>query len=227
MADGGAFPVNPVPPVVVALCAAIMGIEALFQFGAAGLAGGPQAVGWRVAAIGDFGFSPAVWDRVAVTGDFSFAMLRRFLSYAFVHGSFTHAIFATVLLLALGKFVGEGMGQGAVLAVFAAATVGGAVVFGLTAPGNVPLIGAYPGVYGLIGAYTYVLWRRTVQTGGPRIAAFRMIGFLLAAQLVFAAIFGGQPTWIADVAGFAAGGVAAVLVAPGGWRAFVARIRAR
>jgi hypothetical protein len=66
-----------------------------------------------------------------------------------------------------------------------------------------------------------------VQTGGPRIAAFRMIGFLLAAQLVFAAIFGGQPTWIADVAGFAAGGVAAVLVAPGGWRAFVARIRAR
>ncbi len=227
MTEEQAFPVNPVPAVVIALCAAVMGIELVFQLGEAGLAGGPQAVGWRMAAIADFGFSPAVWQRVTEAGDFSFAMLRRFLTYAFVHGSFTHAIFAAVLLLALGKFVGEGMGQGAVLAVFLAATIGGAVVFALTVAGNLPLFGAYPGVYGLIGAYTYLLWMRIGRAGGPRIMAFRMIGFLMAAQLVFGVLFGAQPTWIADVAGFVIGGAAAIMVAPGGWSAFVARVRQR
>ncbi len=60
-----------------------------------------------------------------VVRDFSFGMLRRFVTYAFVHGSFTHAIFAGVLLLALGKFVGEVLGEVAVLVVFLVATVGG------------------------------------------------------------------------------------------------------
>jgi membrane associated rhomboid family serine protease len=227
MAEEQAWPVNRIPAVVVALCALIMGIELMFQLGEAGLAGGPQAVGWRMAAIADFGFSPAVWERVTQAGDFSFAMLRRCVTYAFVHGSFTHAIFAGVLLLALGKFVGEGMGQGAVMAVFLAATVGGAVVFGLSVAGNLPLFGAYPGVYGLIGAYTYLLWLRIGRAGGPRVMAFRMIGVLMAVQLVFGVIFGAQPTWIADLAGFAVGGAVAILVAPGGWSAFVARVRQR
>jgi membrane associated rhomboid family serine protease len=227
MAQDEAYPVNPLPAVVIALFGVIMAVEAAFQLGNAGLVGGPQAVGWRIAAIGDFGFSPAVWERVAVAGDFSLAMLRRFVTYAFVHGSFTHAIFAGVLLLALGKFVGEGMGQGAVLAVFGAATVGGAVGFGIFAAGNLPLYGAYPGVYGLIGAYTYLLWLKIGQAGGQRVAAFRLIGFLMAVQLVFAVIFGAQPTWIADVAGFVVGGLTAILVAPGGWAAFLARVRQR
>ena len=227
MAEEQAFPVNPVPGVVVALFAIVMGVELVFQLGEAGLAGGPQAVGWRSGAIADFGFSPAVWERVTQAGDLSFAMLRHFVTYAFVHVNFTHAIFAGVLLLALGKFVGEGMGQGAVLAVFLAATVGGAVAFGIGAAGNVPLFGAYPGTYGLIGAYTYVLWLRIGRAGGQRIAAFRMIGFLMAVQLVFAVIFGGQPTWIADVAGFVVGGAVAIVVAPGGWSGFVARVRQR
>jgi membrane associated rhomboid family serine protease len=227
MAEEQVFPVNPVPGVVIALFAVIMGVEGLFQLGQAGIVGGPQAVGWRIAAIEDYGFSPAVWDQVIVVRDWSFGMLRRFVTYAFVHGSFTHAIFAGVLLLALGKFVGEVLGEAAVLAVFLAAAVGGAVVFGLVVAGNMPLFGAYPGVYGLIGAYTYILWLKLGQTGGNRIAAFRMIGFLMAIQLAFGLIFGSQPTWIADVAGFVFGGLAAVLVAPGGWGAFVARLRVR
>lgn len=227
MADSQVFPVNPIPPVVIALFAVMVVVEAGFQLGTAGLVGGPQAVGWRIGAISDFGFSPAVWDRVVVTGDLSFAMLRRFVTYAFAHGSFTHMLFAGVLLLALGKFVGEGMGQGAVLAVFLVATVGGAAVFGILVSGNMPLFGAYPGIYGLIGAYTYILWLKLGLAGGSRIVAFRMIGFLMAIQLAFGLIFGSQPTWIADVAGFVFGGAAAVLVAPGGWAAFVARLRER
>lgn len=227
MSDSQAFPVNPLPAAVIALFVVIMGVEGLFQLGNAGLVGGPQAVGWRLAAIEDFAFSPAVWEQVTVMGNLSPGMLQRFVTYSFVHGSFTHAIFAGVLLLALGKFVGEVLGSAAMLTVFFAAAIGGAVAFGILMAGNMPLFGAYPGVYGLIGAYTYILWRKLAQSGANRIAAFRMIGFLLAIQLVFALIFGSQPTWIADIAGFVFGGAASVLVAPGGWRAFVARLRER
>ena len=43
--------VNPLPPVVVALFLILVGIEVVFQLGARGLAGGPDAVGWRLAAV--------------------------------------------------------------------------------------------------------------------------------------------------------------------------------
>ena len=45
----------------------------------------------------------------------------------------------------------------------------------------------------------------------------------MALQLVFALLFGGSPTWVADVAGFAAGFVVSVPASPGG----LARLRAR
>lgn len=44
-------PVNPLPPVVVALFLVLMGVELVFQLGAHGLAGGPGGIGWRTSAI--------------------------------------------------------------------------------------------------------------------------------------------------------------------------------
>ena len=40
-------PVNPLPPVVVALFLVIAGVEVAFSLGARGIVGGPEAVGWR------------------------------------------------------------------------------------------------------------------------------------------------------------------------------------
>ncbi|TNC73013.1 rhomboid family intramembrane serine protease [Rubellimicrobium roseum] len=222
----GQSPVNPVPPAVVALVLVLGLTEAALSLGGAGLAGGPGAVGWRVALIERFAVSPAVVD-YALMGRWDGPLLLRFVAYPFVHGSVMHALFAGALLLALGKFVAEGMGQAAALAVFVAGTVGGALGFGLLLDGAQPLFGAYPGIYGLIGAFTYLTWLRLGQVGENRLMAFRMIGMLLAIQLVFAALFGGSPQWVGDVAGFVAGGLAAVAVAPGGLRALRARLRAR
>jgi hypothetical protein len=64
-------------------------------------------------------------------------------------------------------------------------------------------------------------------TGENRLGAFRLIGVLLALQLVFGALFGSNPQWVGDVAGFLAGGATAVLAAPGGLAALRARMRAR
>lgn len=219
-------PFNTIPPVVIALFAVLMGIEIVLTMAQQGFIGGPAGLGWRVAAIGDYGFSPAVWDEV-VRGNWSVDILRRFVTYPFVHGSFTHALFAAVLFLALGKFVGEILNPLAVLGIFLFSTIAGAVVYGIIVSRNIALFGAYPPVYGLIGAYTYILWLRLGQLGQNQLLAFRMIGFLLALQLLFGLLFGGQPTWIADVAGFAAGLGLSVLVAPGGWSSFLARMRNR
>jgi rhomboid protease GluP len=219
-------PFNAIPPVVIGLFAVLMVIEITLTLAQQGFVGGPGGVGWRVAAIGDYGFSPAVWDEF-VRGNRSFDILKRFITYAFVHGSFTHALFAAVLFLALGKFVGEILNPLAVLAIFGFATIIGAVVYGMIVSRNIALFGAYPPVYGLIGAYTYILWLRLGRLGQNQLQAFRMIGFLLALQLLFGLLFGSQPTWIADVAGFVAGFALSVLVALGGWSSFLARMRNR
>lgn len=223
----GESPVNPVPPVILALFLTIAGIEAVLSLGGMGLAGGPAAVGWRLGLFDRFAFSPMVLEQVLQGRWGDTGLLVRFVSYAFLHGSAVPALFAGALLLALGKFVGEEMGQGATLAVFVVATIGGAVVFGALAVETQPLFGSYPGIYGLIGAFTYLLWLRLGRTGENRLKAFRLIGGLLAVQLLFGALFGANPQWIADIGGFIAGLGAATVFAPGGWAALRERLRAR
>ncbi|WP_101067671.1 rhomboid family intramembrane serine protease [Roseovarius salinarum] len=220
-------PVNPLPPVIAALFLVIMGIETAFMLGSRGIVGGPEAVGWRQGAIQAFGFNADVMDWMLVNGVYPAEHVIRFVSYAFVHGTFTHAIFAGVLLLALGKFVGEVFSQLATLSVFVVSTVVGAVVYGFVAAGQPWLIGAFPGVYGLIGGFTYILWQRLGQMGAQQSRAFTLIAVLLGIQLVFGLIFGGSRDWVADVAGFAAGFALSFFVSPGGWQRMRAMIRHR
>ena len=163
----GPSPINPLPPVVIVLFAAIMAVEAMFTLGAQGLAGGPQAIGWRLGAIQTYAFSADIFQWMLANGRWPAEHLLRFVSFPFVHANFTHALFAGIMVLALGKFVGEAFRGWAVLVVFFGASIGGAVIYGMIVSSGVPLIGAFPGVYGLIGAFTYVLWLRLGQEGGP------------------------------------------------------------
>ncbi len=221
------YPVNPIPPVIIGLCVVILAVEAALSLADAGLLGGAQGIGWRVSAIQDFGFSPAVWDQMVIRGDYSFDILKRFVSYAFVHGSFTQTLFGLAILLALGKFVGEVFHPLAVLATFVLSGIVGAAVYGATVSQNIALFGVYPADYGLIGAFTYLQWLRLGQMGENQLRAFQMIAFLMAIQLLFALLFGGSPAWIADITGFVTGLLLATVVAPGGWTAFMQRMRNR
>lgn len=220
-------PVNPMPPMVIALFLGIMIIELSFSLGTRGLVGGPAAVGWRNAAIETYGFNADIMGWMLKNGVFPGEHMIRFLSFIFVHGTFTHALFAGVLLLALGKFVGDVFGQLATLVLFLSSAVAGAVCFGLVAPAQPWLIGAFPGVYGLIGGFTYLMWLKLGQMGARQARAFTLIGFLMAIQLVFALLFGGNSTWMADVGGFAFGFVISFFLAPGGWQKIRAKIRHR
>ena len=79
-------PVNPLPPVVLALFFAIAGVEVLFAVGEAGFVGGPEAIGWRLNAIRDYGFSGSVFDWMIEQGRWPLEHVMRFVTYPFVHG---------------------------------------------------------------------------------------------------------------------------------------------
>lgn len=79
----------------------------------------------------------------------------------------------------------------------------------------------------MIGGFTFLLWVKLAQTGGPQSRAFTLIGFLMGIQLVFGLLFGGGQDWVADLAGFVAGFGLSFLVSPGGWARVVDRLRQR
>ncbi|MDA9265245.1 rhomboid family intramembrane serine protease [bacterium] len=219
--DHNAPPFNPMPPVVWVLFLILMGIEVVFTLGEQGIVGGARAVGWRLGAISDYGFSGVAFDWMVKNGQMPFEYVIRCFSYMFLHGSFTAAIFSGVILLAMGKLVGEVMGQLAVIILFVFSGVFGVVIFGLLTD-QAWLIGAYPSVYGLIGAYTFLLWQRVAGQGMQQLTAFRLIGFLMGIQLIFGIFFVTGQDWVAELAGFICGFSLSVIVMPGG----IARLRA-
>jgi membrane associated rhomboid family serine protease len=220
-------PLNPLPPVVWLILLPIVAMEVVLSAGSLGLAGGQTGIGWRSEALQRFALSPVMLDQMWQAGQFSSDYLMRFVSYAFVHGNLTHAVFAAVFILALGKFVGEVFRGWAVAVVFLGAVLSGGLAYSLVPGLQAALYGAYPGAYGLIGAFTYILWAKLGAHHAHRGRAFSLIGFLLGIQLLFGALFGGAPDWIADLAGFGAGFCLSFLVAPGGPAHFLRLIRQR
>lgn len=219
-------PVNPLPPVVWLLFLAIALPEAAFQAGSAGIAGGPGAVGWRLQAIQDYGFNGTAFDWMQSSGQWPAEHVARFVTYAFVHPAATATLFSAVMLLALGKLVGEVMGQLAVLSIFFCASVAGAAVIGLVSAQEW-LLGAFPGVYGLIGGYTFIMWLSLGARGEEQLRAFSLIALLMGIQLLFGIFFDTGLDWIADLTGFACGFGLSLVLIPGGWQRLLERVRNR
>lgn len=209
-------PLNPLPAVVWLLLIPVVAMELVLSAGSMGIAGGPAGIGWRQDALQQFALAPAMLSRMAETGIWPFEMWRRFLTYPFVHGSLTHALFVAVFILAIGKMVAEVFRPWAVLAIFFASAIVGGVVYSLTPGAEIALFGGYPPVYGLIGAFTWLIWARLGERNENRMRAFAFIGFLLGVQLLFGLIFGAGLDWVADVAGFVTGFLLCFVVAPGG-----------
>ncbi len=220
-------PVNPLPPAVVLVFLAIAGVEAGLSLGEAGLIGGPGAVGWRLGLIRDHGFSGQIFDWMLANGRWPLQELARLVTYPFIHLGFTHALFGMVLLLALGKMVSEAMGQVAFLVIFFLSGVGGAALYALLLNDPVWLAGAYPNTYGLIGGYSFVMWRHLQGTGGQQARAFTLIALLMALQLIWGIFFEVGTLWVSELAGFFVGFGLCFLLAPGEWARIRAQLRRR
>ncbi len=228
MRDGyDAPPLNPIPGVVWLILLPIVAMEVVVSAGTLGIAGGATGVGWRQEALQRFALSPEMLDQMIGTGRWTWDYLMRFISYGFVHGSFTHALLAAVFILAMGKFVAEIFSPWSVLAVFFIPLALGGVAYSLIPGVKMALFGAYPGAYGLIGAFTFIIWARLGAENANRARAFTLIAFLLGIQLIFGVLFGGSPDWVADLVGFASGFGLSFLVGPGGPAHLLRAIRQR
>jgi membrane associated rhomboid family serine protease len=226
--DHNAAPLNPLPWIVWVLALPLIAMELVLTLAERGLVGGPQGIGWRLQAVETFGLFPELLKYQWETGGHPWEDLARLVTYVTVHGSFTHALFAVVMLLALGKMVAEVFRWWGVLVVFLGSAAVGGAAYGLLVPGlKTQLIGAYPAVYGLIGAFTFLIWTRLALVGANRYRAFALIGMLLAVQLVFGLLFGGNWDWVAEVTGFATGFLLSFVVSPGGFRRVVEMVRQR
>ena len=203
------------------------GIEGTLSLAEGGLVGGPAAIGWRLALVRDWGFSGQIFDAMWAQGYFPAEHLLRFITYPFIHLSFTHALIAIVLMLALGKMAAEVMGQLAMLALFFVSGIGGALAYALLLNDPVWLVGAYPSVYGLIGGYSFVLWRKQADTGGPQWQAFSLIALLMGLQLIWSLFASVGNGWVAELAGCFCGFVLSFVCAPGAWARILSRLRQR
>jgi rhomboid protease GluP len=227
MEDHNVSPFNVLPPVVVALAVVIAGLEAMFQLATAGVLGGQGGVGWRLAAMQDYAVLNEVADWMLANGRFPPDQLLRFLTYPLIHGGFVHAAFVVVFILAIGKMVAEVFSPLAFVAIFWVSAVFGALAYVLLLDSPFPLVGGYPGVYGLIGAFTFLMWIDAGQRGENQMRAFGLIGALLAIQIVFGVIQGDFGNVVADLSGFVAGFLMSFIVSPGGWQRALNRLRQR
>ncbi|MCK4862397.1 MAG: rhomboid family intramembrane serine protease [Rhodobacteraceae bacterium] len=209
-------PFNELPPVIVALAVIVGGIEIMMQLSSRGFIGGEAGISWRVDAIRAYGFYDPIFEYMRETRTFNWETMGRMITYPFIHFAFTHAAFAVVMILAIGKAVAEVFHTVSVIILLVACSVVGATAYGFVDNSQYPLIGTYPAVYGLLGAFTWLLWLKAGATGESRLKAFRLIGFLLALQLFYRLSFGGGNDWAADLAGFATGFLLSFVLAPDG-----------
>lgn len=220
-------PINAIPGVVVLLALPMVLVELTLSAASQGFVGGADGVGWRLEAIRDWGFFGPLLELMIEANRWPPEHVARLVTYPFVHVGFTHMLMVLVFLLALGKMVGEVFSSWAVVVVFFVSAIVGALAFTFLTDDPSPLIGGYPAVYGLIGAFTFILWVRLGEQGAPQIRAFYLIGFLLFIQLAFGLLFGTGQDWVAEVAGFLSGFALSFLVSPGGWSRALERLRAR
>ncbi|WP_411956802.1 rhomboid family intramembrane serine protease [Paracoccus homiensis] len=225
-------PLNPLPMAVWILALPVIASEAVFGLGRLGLIGGAEGVGLRLAGLQQSAYAPEMVMRMWSLGQVDFGQLYRIVSYSFVHYSLTQALFVLAFTLALGNMVARAFRPWAVIALFLGSAIGGALVYTVAMsflPGRpAPLIGGYPAVYGLVGAFTFLLWARLAAANANRMRAFTLIGMLLLFQLVFGIVFGNAGYgWIAEIAGFAVGFGLSFLLVDGGVARVLRQIRQR
>ena len=219
-------PVNPLPLVVLILFAVIAAVELVVAVGASGLLSDPAAIGWRLKAAELFGFSGQAFDWMIRNRALEPEYLWRSVTYLFIQPTLTSALVMGAIFLAMGKLVGEVLGQVALVTIFLGSGILGAWIFALLTD-QAGLIGVSPAVFGLLGSYTFLLWIRLAGTGMRQFSAFQLIAILMGIQLFFGIFFYVGYTWVAELAGFIVGFALSPLLAPGALRHLINRLRQR
>ena len=218
--------INPIPAAILAIFSGIILFEAFILFGVGDPLGKSGAAATRMLLIQKYGVSPDVGNWMLETDNLANNYVLRFIVYPFVNLSSLSVIFAGVLLLALGKMVGEVFSALSVILIWFLSTTLAAFFYSISATNGQILVGSYPGIYGFVGAYTFVSWiTLRLAKNKNESQAFALIVALMSIQLLFSFLFGTGQLWIADFAGFVIGFIVSFFRSPGGIKEILSILR--
>lgn len=148
------------------------------------------------------------------TENYPYQSTLMFFTYAFLHIALPHLAINMIALWGLGLIVLRRVGIWGFGFTYVASILGGALVFGLTAPDLRPMVGASGALFGLCGAllsWAYVD-RFTFRQG--LLPVIQAIMILVLVNLIMWWAMSGQLAWQTHLGGFVAGWIAALLVDP-------------
>ena len=198
-----------IPPVLFVVVATCAGIELVLQLADYGFLAN---TGLRSRAYEYAGFWPGLmhgWQP-----NYPSQPYVMFLSYALLHGGAAHLVVNMITLISLGQAVCERVGSFGFTAVYAAAVLGGALIFGLLTRSTQPMVGASGGLFGLAGAV--LAWNYIDRFNAHRRLwpVARVILLLVALNLVMWWVLDGLLAWQTHLGGFVSGWIAALLIDP-------------
>ncbi|MDF0598568.1 rhomboid family intramembrane serine protease [Psychromarinibacter halotolerans] len=135
-----------------------------------------------------------------------------FLTYAMLHGGLGHLAGNMFTLLALGETVVRRVGQRGFVLIYSTAALGGAALFGLTADGPRPMVGASGALFGLAAALIYWNFVIPEHTAGRMRRLAAAIGSLIVLNALLWVLLDGLLAWETHLGGFLAGWLAAWLL---------------
>ena len=149
---------------------------------------------------------------------FDLPQVTTLVSYAFLHGSNAHLIGNMVVLFVFASVVEDRFGHWRFAGLYAAAAIIAALAEGLASPETTNvLIGASGAVAGVLGAYIVLFPKAKITILLPiflsvGVRAWIVIGAWLVYDLVMLYYGEGKVAWLAHIAGFVVGVIAALLL---------------
>ncbi|MCB1532935.1 MAG: rhomboid family intramembrane serine protease [Alphaproteobacteria bacterium] len=129
-----------------------------------------------------------------------------FISYVFIHGSWMHLVFNTVMAMAMGiLFERSYSTRTTVIFFFACAILGAGLHLALNPFSTAPVIGASGGISGFFAAAILMLGERGQMGAIGKRGPWPILGFWLLFMLVVGFLSGEDTAWQAHVGGFVAG----------------------
>ena len=200
-------------PVLWAIVAVMAGFELLFAAAGAGLV--PADVLGRLPVY----IRLAFWDPVfeyALAGDGVYPELAwSFVTHAFLHGGWLHLLLNGAVFLALGNALVRAIGVGRFLVTFLVTAAAGALLFGLIADVEGPLVGASGALFGFLGMITAWQERALRQMEMSRAPIWKRIAGLVALNVILDLGLGGLLAWEAHLGGWIGGWLLAYAFPPG------------
>lgn len=193
------------PAFVWVLVGLLAAIEIILSAADSGLIGAPR---WRSMAI----FLGAFWPPILAEGASGLYPGQReamFLTHAFLHANMLHMVMNAVILLSLGKAIGERAGALRTLLLFALSAVAGGLAFWLISISDGPMIGASGAAFGFFGLWNaWDFLRRRRRGASLRPVLGTIVGLVVVNVVLFVFLEGGL-AWEAHLGGYLMGWLAA------------------